>query len=96
MEAVTNLLSNPVIKQGLRMAAPEIALGVDLGVTIVGSLFRGRKKEKAAKRLLVVIDSELAKVLETLATTKSKHMRKECEIRVHTLLGVLNEWDKIS
>lgn len=92
MDEVQKLLNNPVLRQGLKIVAPEIGLGVDL---VVG-LFGAAKKEHSAKQLMSVIDKELAKVLEDLATTESRHYRRECEIRAHTLLGVLMEWDKIA
>ena len=91
MEEVKAILNNPIIKNGLRIAAPEIALGVE----IISGLFSS-KRTTSAEQLLAVIDKELARVLETLATTESKNHRRECEIRAHTILGLLNEWEKIT
>lgn len=96
MDAVKNVMSNPVVKQGLKIVAPELVLGVNLAVDLVGPLFRKKKKTPSATKLLAVIDKELAKVLETLGTTQSRGRQRECEIRAHTLLGVLNEWEKIT
>ena len=96
MQEVQKILSNPLVSAGLKIAAPEIALGVDLAVTVVGSLFGSRRRKPSATKLLAAIDKRLAKVLEDLATTESKHYRRECEIRAHELLGVLNEWEKLN
>lgn len=93
MEAVNAVLKNPLIKNGLAIAAPEIAIGVELVSGIFGGLLGSNKR--SAEQLLAVIDQELANVLKDLATTKSKHFRRECEIRAHTLLGILMEWDKV-
>ena len=95
MNEVQKVLQNPVIRAGLKIAAPEIALGVDLAVTIAGSLFGSRKRKPSAQKLLFVIDKRLATVLEALATTTSEHYRREYEIRAHELLGILNEWEEI-
>lgn len=94
MDAVTRILSNPAVRKGLLVAAPEIALAVDLAVTIVKAFLKTRKRKSSVKKLLEAVDARLAVVLEELATTESKGMRKECEIRAHELLGVLNEWHK--
>ncbi|MCV0439710.1 MAG: hypothetical protein K5880_13875 [Hydrogenophaga sp.] len=95
MDEVQKVLQNPLVRTGLKTVAPQVALGVDLAVTVVGGLFGSRKRKPSAAKLMAVIDKQLAKVLEDLATTESKHYRNECEIRAHTLLGVLMEWDRI-
>ena len=96
MEEVQKILQNPLVKAGLKVAAPEIALGVDLAILVVGSIFGSRKKKKpSAEKLLGAIDKRLADILKDLALTKSKGFRQECEIRAHELLGILNEWEKI-
>lgn len=95
MDEVTKLLNNPTIKAGLRVFAPEISLGLDLAVTVISSLFgRGQRKPKV-EHLYAAVDRELAKVIKELATTKSKPYRQELEIRAHTLLGIIFEWEKI-
>jgi hypothetical protein len=38
MEEVQKVLNNPVIRQGLKVAAPELALGVELAVGFVTTL----------------------------------------------------------
>ena len=99
MKEVQNILSNPLLKQGLKLVAPEIAIGIDLVVTAYNALLGGEKRIPYAKHLLAlttVIDKRLAVLLEDLATTKSKARRRRCEIRIHELLGILNEWEKIT
>lgn len=96
MEAVQKILQNPLVLNGLKMVAPEVALGVDLAMTVVSGIFGSRKRKPSAVKLLAAIDKRLAQVIKDLATTKSKYYRRECEIRAHELLGVLNEWDKLS
>jgi len=90
VEEVTKLLSNPTIKAGLKVIAPEIGLALD----IAAALFGASRKPKA-EQLYAVVDCELAKILKELATTKSRARRKELEIRAHTILGIILEWDKI-
>ncbi len=89
MEAVTQVLNNPIIRTGLKVVAPEIAVAVEVAMLFL----KKRKKRASIEKLLEAIDKRLAKTLETLATTESKGLRRECEIRAHELLGVLNEWD---
>jgi len=94
MDAVTKILSNPVLRQSLKILVPQVALGVDLAVTLVGAYLKTRKRKASIEKLLKAIDTRLAVVLERLATTESKGVRQECEVRAHELLGVLNEWHK--
>jgi hypothetical protein len=99
MQEVQKLLSNPLIRYGLRAAAPEVAVGIELIMGTVGAIMGSKKRVPYAKHLLAlttVIDKRLAEVLEVLATTKSKHRRREYEVRAHELLGILNEWEKIT
>lgn len=96
MDEVQKVLNNPLVRNGLKVVAPEIGLGVDLAMTVVGGLFGSRRRKPSAQQLLAVIDKQLAGILKDLATTESKHYRRECEIRAHALLGVLMEWDKIN
>jgi len=95
MDEIQKLLNNPVIKNGLRIASPEIALGVEILSAVGSGLFQGKKTPKATE-LLAVIDKRLAKVLNDLATTESRYYRRECETRAHELLGILNEWEKLN
>jgi hypothetical protein len=95
MEEVQKVLNNPVIRQGLKVAAPELALGVELAVGFVTTLFGRRKRRLSVKKLAGVVDQRLAKILTDIATTKSKHHKQECEIRAHELLGILNTWEKL-
>lgn len=90
MNEVSRLLANPAIKAGLKLAAPEVSLGLD----IVAAIFGATRKPKV-EQLYAVVDRELANVLKSLATTKSKVRRRELEIRAHTILGIILEWDKI-
>ncbi len=93
MDEVKKILSNPILRTGLKMAAPEVALGIDLAMLLFGSL--GARKPSIAA-LLRVIDQRLAVILKELAETESRLRRSELEIRAHELLGLLNEWDKIN
>lgn len=93
MDEVTKILSSPAVRAGLKIAAPEIGLTVDLVLTIVNGLFKARRKPKLDD-LLAVMDKQLAVMLQELSTTKSKFRQQELEIRIHTLLGVILEWDK--
>lgn len=86
---VQDVLSNPVIRQGLKIVAPEIAIALE----IVQGLF-GKKKPQASD-VLKIIDARLADLIRQLATTKSRLLRNELEIRIHELLGILNSWNKI-
>ena len=94
MQEVQKLLSNPVFQLGLKAVAPEIAIGLDL-IIAATSAFMGMGDD-GVDMLLSVIDERLAEVLKELATTKSKHRRREYEVRAHELLGILNEWEKIT
>jgi hypothetical protein len=99
MEQVQRLLNNPLFKTGLRIAAPEVAVGVELLMSTVGAIMGSKDRVPYAKHLLAlttVIDRRLAEVLEKLATTESKYRRREYEVRAHELLGILNEWEKIT
>ncbi len=91
MDEVNKILSNPIVSGGLKIVAPQIALGIEL----IRSLFSSSSKP-SLKQLLSAIDSQLASLLKELATTKSKFRRQELEIRIHTILSILNEWDKKS
>lgn len=93
MDKVAEILTNPTIRRGLAIASPQIAAGVEL-ITIVGSsLFK--KRRSSLKKLLRLLDEQLAEYIETLATTDSKLLKAEMEIRIHTILHVMMEWDKI-
>ena len=93
MQEIQNLLRNPIIRHGLRLSAPEVAIGVEALILIISGVQK-RKKRAKLENLLAMIDQRLAKVIEELATTESEHMKTECEIRAHELLGLLNEWEK--
>ena len=94
MDEVAKILGNPAVRAGLKVVAPEIGLGLDLAVTIVNGLFGSRRKPKVEK-LVAVMDKQLAGYLKELTTTKSKLRQQELEIRIHTLLGIILEWDKL-
>lgn len=91
MDEVKKLLQDPLILQGLRIVAPEIAIGIDL----VSSVFGISRRRRSAEQVLAIVDKRLAEALRELATTKSKFRRNECEIRAHELLGVLNDWQRV-
>jgi hypothetical protein len=92
LNEVNNILSNPLVSQGLKLAAPEIMLGVQL-LGNVGGIFK--KKNSKIQGMIGAVDKRLAENLETLATTQSDALKAECEIRCHELLGILNLWSKL-
>lgn len=94
MDEVAKILSSPAVRAGLKVVAPEIGLGLDLAMTIVHGLFRARRKPKI-EDLLAAMDKQLASLIAELAVTKSRFRQQELEIRIHTLLGVILEWDKL-
>lgn len=86
---VQSVLSNPVLRQSLKIIAPEVSIALE----IVNSLFL--KQEPIASDVLRIIDLRLADLLKQLTITKSELLRSELEIRIHELLGILNAWNKI-
>lgn len=89
---VGELLSNPVVQQGLKASAPQIAMALDL-VTAGGALFSTGRRGPSASDLVKDVDAELAKQLEILADkTISAPRRNNTEVRVQTLLGLLTKW----
>lgn len=93
MKEVQNILNNPLLKQSLRLVAPEVFLGLELLTAIGSNLFT---RTPSVEELVAVIDKRLAVILQDLATTKSQSRRRQCEVRAHELLGILNEWEKIT
>jgi hypothetical protein len=89
LNEVKKILSNPIVKTGLRVVAPELVIGVDLALSVADGLF---KSKPSTETLVSVVDKRLAEMLSEIATTESKHYRRECEIRAHELLFILNEW----
>ena len=85
---VQAVLNNPLVKQGIRVASPEVALGLE----IIEGLFA--KPMREASEVLKVIDKRLAELLKQLAESKSKLAIRELEVRIHELLEILNEWSK--
>ena len=99
MQEVQKILNNPLLRLGLKTVAPELALGIDLAVMTYDAILGGSQRIPYAKHLLGLtntIDKRLAELLEGIATTQSKHKRRDYEIRAHELLGILNEWTKIT
>jgi len=95
LKNVEAVLGNPVVSMGLKMVAPQLAVGVDLLMSAVDGLFSSRRASKKLKNLSQAVDGRLAHLLEEIATTKSKHYRRECEIRAHEILHMLHEWEQI-
>jgi hypothetical protein len=94
MDKVTEILNNPVIRRGLMIASPEIAAFCVELITLIGSsLFK--KRDADVKDLLNLLDAQLAEYIEKLATTESSLLKEEMEIRIHTILHVMMEWNKI-
>lgn len=92
--AVGRVLDNPIVKAGLRLAGPQASLIAD-GLKALMLAFGGRRKRKyKAKDVFKIIDKRAAELIETLATTRSKHERDEVEIRLHELLEIGQRWDR--
>ena len=91
MNEVLTILSNPLILQGLKIASPSVCLGVDVALAIINN-----KTKPSVAALLSVIDKQLALILKELSSVKSAYRKQELEIRAHTLLNILHEWDKIN
>ncbi len=89
MEELNKILANPIVSTSLKAVAPEIGLAI----AVVQSIFGARHKPKL-ENLLSIIDKQLAAMIKELATTKSRPRQQELEIRIHTLLGIIIEWDK--
>ena len=88
---LSRLLADPIIKQGIAIASPQAAL--ILGV--LESLGGAFGKKPSARILLDIIDRRLASITTKLANEKTSDLhRKELEIRLHEILGILNEWEK--
>jgi len=94
LDKVSALLNNPLFKQGLKIAAPELVIGVEL-LTTAGALFSSGRRGPKASDLVADADEALAKQLEILADPKSSAvLQRNTEIRVHTLLGLLTQWSR--
>ena len=94
MEEVRKILQNPIVRNGLRIVAPEIGVGIDLVLLVADVLFASN--EPGVQQLLAVIDRQLAGILEQLVEVRTEAQKQELEIRAHTLLGILNDWGKIA
>ena len=89
MDAVTNILSNPALRAGLGNS-------MSIGLEVATILYSKIAMEVSNQRLLSLIDRELAYWAKEYSTTKSVVYKRELEIRIHTILGILNEWEKIT
>lgn len=93
MEQVTKLLSDPALRAGLNVVAPQLGLALDLVGTVVKTIFGGKHKLRI-ESVIAIIDRQLVEHIKELTTTKSKTRQLELEIRIHTLLGIILELDK--
>lgn len=73
---------DPLILEGIRILAPEIALGIR---QLISNLSNTKDP------VMEAIDKKLSTYLTELATTKSNARRFELEIRIHTLLELAYE-----
>lgn len=89
MDAVTTAISNPLIRASL---GPQALAGLELANVLYGTIIA----KYNSHQLVNVIDAQLASYARELSTAKSRVLQRELEIRIHTLLGVLNEWEKIT
>jgi len=92
LDQVASTLNNPVVAAGLRLVAPELVWGVQAMQLVFG----GRRRRPSAKKVLVVLDKRLSELITELSRPRSDAHRKELEIRIHEILHVLQEWDKLS
>ena len=96
MLKIEGVLNDPVVRQGLTIAAPEVVLIADVAMAVIGGLFGSRKKKPTAEMVLHIIDTRLAEILHSLSNSPSPALKRELETRAHELLGILNEWEKIT
>ena len=89
MDAVTDILSNPVLRAGL---GSNMAIGLEVATLIYSKI----AMQSANRGLLSLIDRELAYWAREYSTTQSVVYKRELEIRIHTILGILNEWEKVT
>lgn len=82
----------PAVQAGLKLLSPKIGIGIDLVVAILS----GPEPEKKQQDVFKVIDRQIASLLLELSKpqTDTFAYRHELEVRIHTLLGVIFEWDK--
>lgn len=93
MDKVTALLKNPVVRTGLKIASPELAIGVEVALALVQSM---QPRKPDITELLKIIDKKLASILEQLSEEQPLHYKRELEIRAHQLLEIIVEWNKIN
>lgn len=92
LSKVNAVLSNPVIRTGIKVASPEVGLALEIVRT-----FSSTQRTRTANEVIKVIDQRLSEHLHMLGDQGiSKGFRSELEIRVHELLGTLDAWDKVS
>lgn len=95
LSGVDAVLGNPAVRAGLRIASPEAALAVDVVRALASGLIQ--KRGHAASEVVAVIDQRFAGYIRDLTQKGISEPRKrELEIRIHELLGVLDAWDKVS
>ena len=92
MDQVQKVLQNPAVKAGLRVASPQVAIFVEMIVPAVSFIFNKRRKPKI-DTLLNVIDEQLAETIDELSSTDSRVLRRQLEIKAHTLLEILVKWN---
>lgn len=91
LSSVNAILGSPAVRAGLKIAAPELTLAVDLARLVGATLTRPRSRQ--ARELVAAIDERVAEYIGKLADpTSSKAIKRELEIRTHELLGVLQAW----
>lgn len=90
MDEIVKVLNMPAVQAGLKLLSPKIGIGVDLVVAILSGL----EPEKKQRDVFKVIDRQIASLLLELSKPQTDAYRRELEIRIHTLLGVIFEWDK--
>lgn len=95
LSGIDSVLGNPLVRAGLRTVSPEAALAVDAIRLLAGGLIR--KRGHAASEVIAVMDQRFAGYIKELTKENTSAPRKrELEVRIHELLGVLDAWDKVS
>ena len=89
---VQKTLANPVVQQGLRLLAPEISIMTGVIGGLIGAF--KTKQDHTAAEVLNLMDARLAQLLELISKEKNSLLRKEYEIRLHEILGILTSWQK--
>jgi len=94
MSQVNDIVSNPVLRQSLKLVSPQAGLILDLADLAVAFFGGFRSRDRRLKAMIKVLDERIAALLKELGETESDLRRHEIEVTLLELLGVLNEFDR--